>query len=246
MRLPARQLSAWLLSALLPLTSRAGLLAEHTRIIYPAQTGARSVLIANTNPWPVLVQTWVDHGEGDLERANAPFVVLPAIFRLEPQAIQSLRILHTDDALPEHQESLFWLNLYEIPPNDARSASDTGPARLTLTLNTQLKLLYRPAGLDAPDADALAAQLEFSLQQDGSHWHLLAHNPTPWNASLSALSIDGADGPLPADTQDLLLPPFTTRRWSLRNGQPAAAVKVSFSLIDDAGFRHPYQQRLAD
>jgi len=238
-------LSARLLLALLPLTSHAGLLAESTRIIYPAQHDAHSVLIANTNPWPVLVQTWVDHGEGDLERASVPFVVVPAIFRLEPAATQSLRILHTGEALPEHQESLFWLNLYEIPPGDAESTADTDPARLTVTLNTQLKLLYRPAGLNAPDVDALAAQLEFTLQQDGERWHLLAHNPTPWNASLSTLSINGAGGPLPADTPDLLLPPFSARRWPLHAGQPAPAVNVSFNLIDDAGFSHPYQRRLA-
>jgi len=235
-----RRLLALLLALLPQVSVHAGLLAERTRIIYPAQHDAHSVLIANTNPWPVLVQTWVDHGEGEMERARAPFVVVPAIFRLEPAATQSLRILHTDEALPEHQESLFWLNLYEIPPTDTEFTADTNPARLTLTLNTQLKLLYRPAGLGAPDADTLAAQLEFSLQQDGDHWHLLAHNPTPWNASLSALSINSAGNPLPADTQDVLLPPFSTRRWPVHGGHCAANASVHFNLIDDAGFSHRY------
>jgi len=93
--------------------------------------------------------------------------------------------------------------------------------------------------------DALAARLEFTLQRHKGHWHVLAHNPTPWNASLSALSIDGTDGLLPAATQDLLLPPFSTRRWQLRNGQPAPAASVRFNLIDDVGFSHPHQRRLA-
>jgi len=167
-------------------------------------------------------------------------VVVPAIFRLEPAATQHLRILHTGEALPETQESLFWLNLYEIPPANAETTTDTDPARLTLTLTTQLKLLYRPAGLTAPDMDALAARLEFTLQRHEGHWHVLAHNPTAWNASLSALSIDGAGDPLPAATQDLLLPPFSTRRWPLHAGQPGTNASVHFNLIDDAGFSHRY------
>jgi len=122
----------------------AGLLTEGTRVIYPEGSSGETLLIANTNPWPVLVQTWVDDGTGNPETANAPFVVLPAIFRLEPSATQHLRILHTGEPLPDECESLFWLNLYEIPPDDP--AAEQGDARLTLTITMQLKLRYQPAG----------------------------------------------------------------------------------------------------
>jgi len=240
-RLPARQLSAWLLIALLPLTSRAGLLAEHTRIIYPAAHNARSVLIANTNPWPVLVQTWVDRGEGDLERATAPFVVVPAIFRLEPAATQTLRILYTGEALPDDRESMFWLNLYEIPPSAPAEDADT--PLLTLTLTTQIKLFYRPEGIGTPAA--LAERLAFGLQQDGERWCVAASNPTPWHAAFSALSIDGSEGELPVVALDTL-PPFASGTWCLDPGQPAPAANIHFSLIDDAGFSQSHQRRLTD
>jgi len=205
-------------------------MARGTRVIYPQHAEGRSVLLVNTNPWPVLVQTWVDTGEGDLDQADAPFVVTPAVFRLEPAATQHIRILHTGEPLPDERESLFWLNLYEIPPTDP----DAGEMQLTLTLNTQLKLFYRPEGLGAPDE--LAAQLQFWLEQQDGHWWVMAHNLSPWHAAISALSVDGMDGPLLADDADLSLPPLTTRRYRLRNGQPIADSRVHFSLIDDAGF----------
>jgi len=222
-------------------SARAGVLAEGTRVIYPADSDGRSLLIANTNPWPVLVQTWVDQGEGDPAGADAPFVVLPAIVRLEPAATQRLRIIHTGEPLPGERESLFWLNLYEVPPTDADADADD-EASLTLTLNTQLKVLYRPAGLGAPDD--LAAQLQFRLERQDGRWCVWAHNPAPWHASISALRVGGIDGPLAADEADLLLPPFSTRCYRLRDGQPRMDAGIEFSLIGDAGFSQTYRREL--
>jgi len=235
----------WLLIGLLPGAGvHAGILTEGTRIIYPADSESRTLLIANTNPWPVLVQTWVDQGEGDPGAADAPFVVLPAIFRLEPSATERLRIVHTGKPFPEDRESLLWLNLYEVPPVDADTEADTDDdARLTLTFNTQLKVLYRPEGLRAPDD--LAAQLQFRLleRQDG-RWCVSAYNPTPWHASISALHVDGMDGPLAADEADLLLPPFSTRCYRLGEGVPGEDADVHFSVIGDAGFSEAHVDTL--
>jgi len=228
----------WLLLALLPgMNARAGLMSEGTRIIYPADSNGRTLLIANTNAWPVLVQTWVDRGEGDLEQADAPFVVTPVIFRLEPSASERLRIIHTGESLPDDRESLFWLNLYEVPPTDTND-NDDDEARLTLTLNTQLKVLYRPQGLAAPDD--LAAQLQFRLEQQDGRWCVLTWNPTPWHASIIALSVDGTDGPLSVDEMGLLLPPFASRCYRLREGTPETGRGVHFSLIGDSGGSEAY------
>jgi len=232
----------WLLLALLPgINAHAGILTEGTRVIYPADSNGRTLLIANTNAWPVLVQTWVDQGEGDPQQADAPFVVLPAIFRLEPSATEHLRILHTGAPLPTDRESLFWLNLYEVPPTDADDAADD-EARLTLTFNTQLKVLYRPQGLGAPDD--LAAQLQFRLERQDGRWCVFAYNPTPWHASLGALSVDGMDGPLAADEADLLLPPFSTRCYHLHAGTPAADAGLDWTLIGDEGFSETHRIRV--
>jgi len=221
--------------------AQAGLMTVGTRIVYPADSDGRTLLIANTNPWPVLVQTWVDQGEGAPAEANAPFVVLPAILRLEPSASQNLRIIHTGAPLPEDRESLFWLNLYEVPPTD--SAADPDGARLTLTFNTQLKVLWRPAGLTAP-VD-LASQLQFRLERQDGRWCVLAHNQTPWHASITALSVDGMDGPLTADEADLLLPPFTTRCYRLNDGQPVADPALHLRMIGDEGHSEGHERTLS-
>jgi len=49
------------------------------------------------------------------EYEKSPFVILPAVFRMQPAGIQSLRVFYNGAALPSNKESVVWLNLYEIP-----------------------------------------------------------------------------------------------------------------------------------
>lgn len=96
----------------------ASVVAERTRIIFSEGNTEESLQLVNSNSYPVAVQVWVD--DGDLmatpEKAISPVLVLPPLFRLQPQAQRSLRlILSGASKLPLDRESAFWLNVYEIP-----------------------------------------------------------------------------------------------------------------------------------
>jgi len=248
-------LSAWM--ALCAGAAHAGLLTEATRIIYPASASARTLTLSNTSDWPVVVQAWFDHGEGDPQALSPPFIVLPAVFRLNPGQTHTLRILSTGDPLPETQESVYWLNLYEVPPSAPEDDGDA-TVRLDLALNTQLKLFYRPVGLNAPAGLAggvtrhLAEQLRFTLQEekaaDGiSQWFVVCHNPTAWHASFAGLAVQNTGGgtqPLVVIQEpDMMTAPYSERRYRLPPGQPRLDAPVQFTLIDDAGFGHTYQAK---
>lgn len=99
-------------------TASAGIIASTTRVVFREGQTQQSLMVVNTNPWPIIVQTWVD--EGDITvmpgHVKTPFVVVPALFRLQPKAMQGLRLIYNQASLPADRESVFWLNLYEIPP----------------------------------------------------------------------------------------------------------------------------------
>ena len=59
---------------------------------------------------------------------------------------------------------MFWLNLYEIPP----SQPTTPPlaSRVTLAMNTQMKIFYRPKALKG-NAENAAEAVSFTLQNAG-------------------------------------------------------------------------------
>ncbi len=63
----------------------------------------------------------------------------PTFFKVAEQHKQILRILKINDALPKDKESLFWINIQEIP-----KAPKDGTNTLSIALHTQVKMFYRP------------------------------------------------------------------------------------------------------
>lgn len=234
-------LAALLLPWLAP--AAAGVVAESTRVIFPADAAEQSLQLANLNDYPVVVQAWVDDGElASLpEHSTAPVIPLPPIFRLEAGAQTSLRLLHTRAPLARDRESLFWLNLYEIPPLPRDASADA--ATLTVALRTQMKIFMRPAALPmAPGA--VAERLAFSLGADADAdtangaQALLIDNPTPYFASIGTLYFTGA--PPEERTEGFMVPPHGRASLPLESPARAAgarcdAVEVVFTLIDDEG-----------
>ncbi len=68
------------------------------------------------------------------------FVVTPSFFKVKPQGQQTLRIIMASDHLPKDKESVYWLNLQDIPP----ALKGSG---IAIALRTKLKLFYRPEAL---------------------------------------------------------------------------------------------------
>jgi len=218
--------------------ARAGLLAGATRVIVGEGQRDVSLMLVNTNDYPVIVQTWVDRGEAD-PQALSPFASLPPVFRLQPGARQGIRILLADaQELPGDRESAFWLNLYEIPPTSNTPAAD----RLALAMNTQLKIFYRPKALPSVD---VAAQLRFALVQENGAWFVECDNPTPYHASFTTLEVVDADAstvPVMGE-MDMMTAPFSRRRYALGGSAPAGKI-VRYALVDDAGFPQRFEAAL--
>ncbi len=98
---------------LLTSNSFAGVMPSQSRIVYNAEDNSQSLMLANTNSYPVIVQTWIDNGEGSPDTRNIPFVSIPPIFRLERGDVKGIRVIYNKtSSLPEDKESLFWLYIY--------------------------------------------------------------------------------------------------------------------------------------
>lgn len=214
----------------------AGVMPERTRLIFTEGQSQRSLMLANTNSYPVVVQTWIDNGEGDRapENAVAPMIVLPSVFRLQPGALQGLRIIYNGEPMPKDRESVFWLNLYEIPPTKADTA-DT--SQVAVAMNTQMKIFYRPRVLPSLP-EHIADKLTFLLEKQDSKWVLVCRNGSPYHASFSSLQVVAATSKHPvAKTVDMMTPPLSEKRYDLdlSAAMGSEATQVNYTLIDDNG-----------
>lgn len=216
----------------------ASVVAERTRIIFSEGNTEESLQLVNSNSYPVAVQVWVD--DGDLmatpEKAISPVLVLPPLFRLQPQAQRSLRlILSGASKLPLDRESAFWLNVYEIPPKATPKADDE--SSVTLALRMQYKVFYRPKNLPAP-ADSVSKALTFTLERNGDTALVRVDNPTPYYASLSALTLGSAES-LPD-----MVAPFSKLNFPLNRSPLVGSKTVDFVLVDDLGNNKTFSSNL--
>lgn len=231
---PGATWSALLLCLLVAASADAAVIVHGTRQIFPGGQREITVRVENVGQRASLVQAWTDAGDrlADPEESDAPFVLSPPVFRLDGGKSQVLRILYTGNASPADRESIFWLNVLDIPPLPDDVDVATGNY-LQFSLRTRIKLIYRPTGLDA--AATSPQRLQWSVVHDQSGWALQATNPTPYFVHLGkvGLRIKGVLHPS-ADPQ--MVAPLSSQRYPLPDlsARPAGG-NVQYEFINDQG-----------
>ncbi|WP_414440536.1 molecular chaperone [Burkholderia sp. 22PA0106] len=228
---PAIAAAALTLSPVAP--AFAGVVLDGTRVVYPAHDRQVTVQIRNEGASPVLVQNWIDDGRRDAEpeAIDVPFVITPPIARVEAGNGQALRIAYTGATLPGDRESVFWLNVLEIP---AKPADGTNRNHLQFAFRNRLKLFFRPADLPG-SANAAAARLTWSLvPRHAVPGHALRIvNPTPFHVSLASIEVGGKGRRI---ENPPMIPPFDTVTVPVPGVDRApAGATVHYESINDFG-----------
>ena len=197
---------------------------DRTRLVFAASDIAQSLTLANDSVTPMLLQVWTDAGEtaSSPDNSRTPLVVLPPVFKMQPDELRTLRVmLSSRRSLPEDRESLFWLNIYQIPPE--LSATKSATRKLVLPLRLRLKVFIRPTGLKAPTAND-EQKLRFSIASQG----ITITNPTPWYLSLTVTATKGIR------IGYMMLAPYE-RRDVVLSQAPAVGTTVNYAEINDSG-----------
>lgn len=241
-----RILAATLLaSGLAAGSAHAAVVIHGTRVIYPASEKEVTVQLENKGQQPALVQLWVDDGDGvPPSEAKVPFVLTPAMSRIEAKRGQSIRLIAGDAHLPADKESLFWLNMLDIPPKNPSDASDKQAMRVAI--KTRIKLLYRPKGLSGDPVQA-PSELRWSAStgNDGNI-QLQATNPTPYYVNFISIGMKQGDGTvIPYAGGGGMVAPGETASFPIQGIRNTSGASVVFEAISDLGARLPHTQPLA-
>jgi len=162
---------------------------------------------------------------------------------MEPHKDQSLRIIATPATLPADRESLFWLNVLEIPPKPT-GAQFAGKNLLQFAIRSRLKLFYRPANLPGDVAKA-PAEVTWKAVADGHGYALEVHNPTAYHITIIKASLDIGGKSYAADTG--MVDPLGTLRLPIKGlaQAPAAGTPVAYDIVNDYGASAPYKGTIA-
>jgi chaperone protein EcpD len=171
----------------------AGIVLKGTRFVYPAQEKEITATLINQGKAPVLIRTWLDVGDPKSvpETTKVPFTLTPPVFRMEPAKEMALRLAYTGDSgLPADRESLYWLNVLEVPSREEREQA-SAKSTMQLAFRYRLKLFFRPEGLSGDAKDA-ASDLSWSLvpsDKKGADLVLRATNNKPYFVSLAKVAL---------------------------------------------------------
>ncbi|WP_422528818.1 fimbrial chaperone [Serratia fonticola] len=197
-----------------------------TRFIY--EEGKKNISLEVTNnakgTWGG--QVWIDNTTQN--GADVFMVPSPPVFKVDAGKKQVVRLMNVNPALPADRESLFWLNVQELPPKPKQVDGST----IAIAMNTRVKLIYRPNALAEGRKDAEKKLIK--QRRDDEVW---LKNPTPYWFAVTGLKLNGKEVTIPKAKRQALaqLPPFSEVDTGLRgNGQ------LTVQAINDWGGGQEY------
>ncbi|MBW7983757.1 fimbrial biogenesis chaperone [Enterobacillus tribolii] len=200
----------------------AGIQVDATRVIYNSTEKSSSLSIHNDGTDAYMVQTWLDTGDKSQMPKGLPVVVVPPILKLDGGKNAILRFIYSGNGLPRDRESIFWINVQEIPPAPKKENV------LQIAVRTRIKLFYRPSEMKTTlDEQAKA----LTWQRQGND--LVAANNGPMFVTLGTVYFRNSQGKRLNVTSDMVAP-----GERIRVAIPAGAVvggTISFSYINDYG-----------
>ncbi|MCR6480130.1 molecular chaperone [Variovorax sp. ZS18.2.2] len=211
-------------------SASAGVMLGGTRVILGERDREASIPVKNTGTSPYVVQAWIDAGEG---KNKTPLLVTPPLSRLDPGMENILRIMRVAGDLPADRESVFWLNVKEIPEKSNEENV------LQIAVRSRIKLFYRPSKLAGKSVES-RGQLKWAVSAgaEGQGAVLKVGNPTAYHVTFTALNINNGQQSINAD----MVPPFGEMSYPLTAVKAPQAVQVNFTTLNDYGGETPEER----
>lgn len=211
-----------ILIASIALPAHAGIVIYGTRIVYPAEKNEVMIQLMNQENRSSLVQSWIDDGDTSLppEKIQVPFLLTPPVAKVAANSGQQLKIKKLPNMLPNNKESLFYLNVLDIPPNNPDSA---GKNVLKFAMQSRIKLFYRPKGISSVNKGTFQ---KLSMKRSGSIYSI-KNDAANW---ITVTEVKANN--VKINNESIMLAPLSSADVALKN---ANANQYKMTIIDDHG-----------
>ena len=210
-----------------------GITLDRTRAIYNGTQKSLSITLTNKNKHlPYLAQAWVE--DSNLQKGNSPFIILPPLQRIESGESNQLRIETSAkiDQLPKDRESLYYLNIREVPPKSEK------PNVMQIALQSKIKLFYRPQGLEVTPTELIDNPWQNKLVLTKKNNEVIAKNPTPYYVTILTVR-QSKKGPDAENFEAKMIAPFSEAKLPVKAQWMGNAPVLTY--INDYGGRPQLQ-----
>lgn len=201
-----------------------------TRVIYPQEKKFVNLNFRSTDNVPSILELWVSKSLNSKDKStDAPFVITPSIFKIDPNKGQSAKLVFTGSNLPNDRESIFYLNFLQLP------ATDKNVNKIIITYKSTVKVFYRPSGLTQRIDDIekyLSVRTDKSIDGDiiflnDSEYYI---TPTQLNFNRNGKTILS----IPQSKMKMIAP-LSQLSIKIKPGSNLAGTQLSVNLINDFG-----------
>lgn len=202
------------------------IIVNGTRFLYPGNEKEITIQMTNTADRPAIAQSWLDNGDPDEtpDTIKTPFQITPPIVRVEAKGGQVLRIkLMNKTGLPTDKESLWWLNILDIPAMSKKEGKNENV--LQLAIRSRFKFIYRPAGIGNPQS--VINNIIFVAKGR----QLTLENKSPFYVTITKIAIDEKTT---LNSKTVMLAPFSTETILLKK-EVGAGSKLIINNLNDYG-----------
>jgi chaperone protein EcpD len=207
--------------------AQAGITLGGTRLVLQEKNKEVSILVKNDGAEDIMIQSWVESNDQQ-KLDDVPFALTPALSRLAAGKQQSLRIFYFGRGLAADKESVFWLNVQEIPQK--AKVDNT----LQIALRQRIKVFYRPAELTGTVQDSIKA-LRWKWVSGQGKQYVQVTNPSVYHVSFSTAHVSVGGKRYPVSTEMVL--PGTTTKFPITSTSAITGTEATlvFLTINDYG-----------
>lgn len=219
-------------------SSVAGISLSSTRVIFPgSEREVTPTVMAGDSE--VVFQSWLYIDENpDLD---LPFTVTPSLAKLNAGQAQILCILYQGTPLPADRESLFWLNVKEIPKvsTDFAEGKSSG---LSFTVRQRVKMFFRPE--EGVKSEPIETTGKLNVTMKPSRKDVVIENTGPNFITLVGFTDDEKNTDGTALLDAVMVSPFSKKEIALSRAI-AVPGKLYFQSINDFGYTKKFAVDLA-
>lgn len=201
-----------------------------TRVIYPEDKQFVSLNFRSSDRVPSVIDMWVSKdAESTTSKNDAPFIMTPSIFRIDPNKGQTVKLIYTGSKPVNDRESVFYFNFVQMP------ATEKNINKLLITYKSTVKVFYRPMGLKQ-NIDDISSYLEIDVKKLNSGMITIINNSeyyvTPVKVTLERNGKNILSIP---DERLTMISPFSSKEIKVTSIKNVSGVSSSISLINDLG-----------
>ena len=197
---------------------------DRTRVIYHETKSTVPLILTNHDRRnPYLIQTWVSDLDGN--KIRSALFALPPLLRINPGEKAQIRITKSQNSieLPRDRESVFLLNIREIPVKVEELNT------FSLAIQSRLKIFYRPDKMvDALINDNAYKNISLSINSND----YVITNDSPIHYTITGL-VNGEHYQDNIHGLPLMVPPFSSGRFGVVNNH--ADHYGGLLVVDDFG-----------